>query len=198
LRFAISYYIPTGRSDAALVETQRAVDLEPVNLVNRANLIWAYICAGRKAEALGQAEKLHDLEPDFVLGRYQVGLAYLANEKYNEAVALAEQPLRTDPNNQLMLQITGYANAKLGKRDEANSAILRFKEIAKTQYVMSFFVATIYAALGETDKAFGQLEEGYRQRDWRMSVLMKSEPMIDSLRDDPRYRDLLKRMNLPE
>ena len=149
VRFAISYYQPTGRADEAVRETMRAVELEPVNLANRANLTWAYIMAGRKADALGHAQKLHDLEPDFVLGRYQVGLAYIANGMYKEAIALAEKPLRSDPTNQLMLQVSGVANAKLGNRNEANSVISRFREIRKTQYVMSFFVATIHAALGE-------------------------------------------------
>jgi tetratricopeptide (TPR) repeat protein len=198
LRFAVGYYMPTGSTDEAFAETQRAVDLEPVNLVNRANLTWALIFAGRKEEALGQAEKLYDLEPDFGLGRYQVGIAYLTNGMYKEAVALAEKPLRSDPNNQLMLQISGYANAKLGNRNETNAVISKFKEISKTHYVMSFFVATLYTALGEKDKAFQELEEAYRQRDWRMTAHLKKDPLIESLRDDPRYKDLLKRMNLPD
>jgi TolB-like protein/Flp pilus assembly protein TadD len=198
VRFAISYYQPTGRADEAVRETMRAVELEPVNLVARANLIWVYIMAGRKAEALGQAEKLHDLEPDFVLGRYQVGLAYIANGMYKEAIALTEKPLRSDPNNQLMLQVSGFANAKLGNRAEANSVVSRFQEIRKTQYVMSFFIATIYAALGEKNKAFVELEDAYRQRDWRMSAVIKTEPMIEALRDDARYKDLLKRLNLAD
>ena len=70
---------------------------------------------------------MYDLEPDFVLGRYQVGLAYIANGMYKEAVALAEKPLRSDPNNQLMLQVSGFANAKLGNREEAKSVISRFR-----------------------------------------------------------------------
>jgi tetratricopeptide (TPR) repeat protein len=172
--------------------------LEPVNLVARANLTWTYILAGRKTDALGNGEKLRDLEPDFVLGRYQLGLAYIANGMYEQAIELAEKPLRSDPNNQLMLQVAGYANAKLGRRNEANAVIARFKEIGKTQYVISFFVATTYAGLGEKDKAFVELEDAYRQRDWRMSAVLKTEPMIESLRDDARYKDLLKRMNLSE
>lgn len=197
IRFAISYYQPTGRADEAVAETERAVELEPLNLVARANLTWAYVMAGRNDEALANGEKLHDLEPDFLLGRYLFGLAYIANGMYKEAIDLTEKPLRSEPNNQLMLQVSGYANAKLGRRDEANSVILKIQEIRKTQYVMSFFVATIYAALGEKDKAFVELEDAYRQRDWRMSALLKTEPMIESLRNDHRYKDLLKRMNLP-
>ena len=198
VRFAISYYLPTGRIDEAIAETERAVELEPVNLAARANLSWVYRMRGRNSEAVGQGEKLRDLEPDFVLGLYQLGLAYIGSGMYNEAVALAEKRLQSDPNDQLMLQVKGYASAKLGKRDEANSIILRFKQIGKTQYVMSFFVATIHAALGETDKAFVELENAYRQRDWRLSAALKKEPLIESLRDDARYKDLLKRMNLPE
>jgi TolB-like protein/Flp pilus assembly protein TadD len=198
VRFAISYYQPTGRSAEAVAETERAVELEPVNLAMRANLTWAYILAGRKTDALANAEKLRDLEPDFVLGRYQLGLAYITNGMYQQAIDLTEKPLRADPNDQTMLQVAGCANAKLGRRNEANAAIGRFKDIRKTQYVMSFFVATIYAGLGEKDKAFIELEEAYRQRDWRLSALLKNEPMIESLRNDARYKDLLRRMNLAE
>ena len=154
--------------------------------------------AGRNAEAVGQGEKLRDLEPDFVLGLYQLGLAYIAERRYDEAVALAEKQLQSDLNDQLMLQVKGYAKAKLGKRDEANAIISRFKQIAKTQYVMSFFVATIHVALGENDKAFVELENAYRERDWRLSAVLKTEPLIESIHDDPRYKDLVKRMNLRE
>jgi TolB-like protein/Flp pilus assembly protein TadD len=198
LRFAVTYHLPTGRIDQAIAELERGVELEPVNLHARANLSWIYRMAGRKDEALAQGEKLRDLESEFVLGRYQLGLIYIANEMYKEALALAEKPLRSNPNDQLMLQISGCANAKLGRRVAANSVISRFKEIGKTQYVISFFVASIYAALGEKDKAFVALEEAYRQRDWRMSVHLKLDPLIESLRSDARYKDLLRRMNLPE
>ena len=198
VRFAISYYLPTGRTKDAVAETEKSVELEPVNLVARANLCWAYRIAGRHEDAVGQGEKLRDLEPDFVLGRYQLGLAYIANGMYNQAIALAEKGLESNPNNQLMLHVYGYANARLGRPDVTNSVIAKFKEIGKTEYVMSFFVATLYSALGEKDKAFIELEDAYRQRDWRMSAQLKNEPMIQSLRDDARYKNLLKRMNLPE
>ena len=63
---------------------------------------------------------------------------------------------------------------------------------------MSFFIATTYVALGERDKALAELENGYQQHDWRMTALLKKDPLIDALRDDARYKDLLRRMNLPE
>jgi TolB-like protein/Flp pilus assembly protein TadD len=198
VRFAISYYLPTGRMDKAVKEVEIAVELEPLNLVGGANLTWMLLEARRNTDALAQAKKSSDLEPDFVLGRYQLGLAYIANGMYQEAISLSEKPLQADPSNQLMLQIAGKAYAKSGRRKEANAIISRFKEISKTQYVMSFFVATIYAELGEKDAAFAEMENAYQERDWRMSALLKTEPMIDSLRDDPRYKAMLKRLNLAE
>ena len=56
--------------------------------------------------------------------------------------------------------LPGIANARLGRSNEARAIISRFKEISKTHYVMSFFVATIYAALGEKDAAFAEMENG--------------------------------------
>jgi TolB-like protein/Tfp pilus assembly protein PilF len=198
VRFAICYYLPTGRMNEAVKENELAVELEPLNLVGGANLTWMYLGARRNIDALAQGRKVNDLDAAFVLGRYQLGLAYNANGMYEEAISLTEKPLQADPADQLMLQVAGYAYARSGRKNEANAVISRFKEIAKTQYVMSFFVATIYAGLGEKNAAFAELEDAYGQRDWRMSALLKVEPMLDPLRDDPRYKDLLKRLNLPE
>src|ERR1043166_3249365 len=193
VRFAICYYLPTGRMDQAIKEDELAVELEPLNLVNGANLVWMYMAAGRNADALAQGKKVYELEPDFILGRYLLGLTYNNNRMYREAIELAENTLQADPNNQLMLQVAGYAYARLGRRDDAKVIIARFKEISKTQYVISFFVATIYAGLGEKDNAFSELETGFKERDWRMSALLKMEPMIEPLRDDRRYKEMLKR-----
>lgn len=198
LRLAIGLHLPLGRTEEAIKEGELANGLEPVDLVYVSNLAWFYMLAGRDADALAQGRRMHELEPDFILGRYLYGLVYLKSGMYQEALALTEKPLQTDPTNQLMLQVAGYAHAKMGRRKEAEAIIARFTELRRTRHVMTFFIATIYAGLGEEEKAFAELETAYRERDWRMSVLMKTEPMLDSLRDDPRYKDLLKRMNLPE
>ena len=198
VRFAICYYLPLGRVDEAIKENELAVEIEPLNLVNGANLVWMYMLARRNDDALAQGRKVYDLEPDFVLGRYLLGLTYNANGMYREAITLTEKPLQADPTNQLMLQVSGYAYARSGRRNEANAIISRFKEISRTQYVISFYIATIYAGLDEDEKAFAELETAFQERDWRMSALLKVEPMLDPLRDDPRFKEMLKRLNVPE
>ena len=65
------------------------------------------------------------------------------------------------------------------------------------QYVMSYWVASIYAALGDKEHAFAELESAFAERDWYLHRL-KVDPYWDTLRDDPRFKEMLKRLNLPE
>jgi serine/threonine-protein kinase len=198
IRFSTGFYQPTGRAAESIKENETAVELEPLNLVAGANLTWAYTLAGRKQDAVSQGQRLAGLEPDFGLGIYQLGLAYINAGMYSEAISLAEKRLSTDGNDQYMLQVAGYAYARSGRADDARAMIARFREIARSEYVISFFIATIYAGLGDKDAAFSELEKAFQEHDWRMSAVIKVDPMIEILRDDPRYRDLLKRMNLAE
>lgn len=123
------------------------------------NLAWTYMFARQYDRALDQAQKTYDLEPDFVLGRYVLGQVYLANGMYTEALALSEISLQADPTIQFSLRDAGYAYAKSGRPREAEEMIKRLKEIAKTGYVMSYWVASIYAALGDKDKASPNLKK---------------------------------------
>jgi Flp pilus assembly protein TadD len=81
--------------------------------------------------------------------------------RYDEAIALNEQALQTEPTNQVFLRFAGLAYAKAGRRKEAEAIIDRFRVIAKTQYVMSYYLAMIYVALDEKDKAFVELEKAF-------------------------------------
>lgn len=195
-RYGQLYLAPLGRYDEAVAELKRALELEPLSLNTSANLAQVYMYAGQNDRALEQARKTYDLEPNYPVGRHNLGLSYIANGMYAEAIALSEKVLQTDPTNQLMLRVAGYAYAKFGRRREAEEVIKRFKEIAKTQYVMSYFVANIYAALGDKEKAFAELEKAFAERDFSLYRL-KVDPLMDPLRDDMRYKEMLRRIGLP-
>jgi serine/threonine-protein kinase len=196
-RYGFLYLSPLGRHDEAIAEVKRAVELEPLSLIINANLAGAYMFAGQNDRALEQARKTNELEPNFVSGHYWLGLAYNANGMYAEAIALSERVLQTDSTNQFMLRIAGSSYAKSGRRREAEEVIKRFKDIAKTRYVMSYCVATIYAALGDMDKAFIELENAFAERDFHLHRL-KVDPLMNPLRRDPRFQDLMRRVGLPQ
>lgn len=88
-----------------------------------------------------------------------------------------------------------YAYAKQRKRAEAEQQISLLRDLGKTRYVRPFYLAGTYAALGDKDKAFAELERSLAERDCYLTRILV-DPMMDPLRNDPRFKDVLKRMNL--
>ena len=196
-RYGQVYLVPTGRIDEGITEIRRGLELEPLDINMGATLASAYWAAHQYDKALEQAKKTYELEPSHPVGRYVLSQAYFGKGMYAEMIALNEQLLQSDPTNQFALTDAGVAYARSGRRDKAEEMIKRFREIGKTQYAVSHRIACIYAALGDNDKAFAELEKAFEARDWELHRI-KLYPFMDPLRDDPRFKDLLKRMNLPE
>ena len=123
--------------------------------------------------------------------------ALTINGMLADAISLDEQWLQSDPTNQFAIREAGIAYAKAGRRDKAEEMISRYRDIAKTQYVPTLRIAGIYVALGDKDKAFEELNRGFEARDWELYRL-KADPYWKPLRDDSRFKEMLKRLNLPE
>src|SRR5688572_10236756 len=196
-RYGQIYLAPRGRLDEAIVEIKRGLDLEPLDINMGSVLAWAYLVVGQDDKALEQARKTHDLEPSHPVGRWMLSQAYNSKGMYEHAISLNEQWLQTDPSNQFALRDAGIAYAKAGRRDKAEEMINRFREVAKNQYVPSCRIASIYAALGDKDKAFEELDKAFEARDWEL-FRMNADRYFIPLRDDPRFKEMLKRMNLTE
>ena len=197
LTHGVSYSAPLGKRDEAVAELKRAVELEPLSLITNAIFGLSYLYAGQNDKALEQGKRTYDLDPNFRFGRQYLGNTYIVLGRYDEAIALAEEGLKTSPLSQEDLVIAGLAYAKSGRRREAFQYLDRFRELAKTRYVRTVFTASIYAALGDKDKAFAELEKSFEDKDCFLPRITL-DPFMDSLRDDPRFKDLMKRMNLPE
>ena len=195
-RYGHIYLAPMGRLDEAVAEIKRGLDLEPLDINMGGTLAWAYLVAGQNDKALEQARKTYDLEPSHPIGRWILAQAYISKGMYGEAISLDEQWLQTDPTNQFALRDAGIAYAKAGRSEKAEEMITRFRELAKTQYVPTCRIASIYAALGDKEKAFAELQKSFEVRDWELFRL-NADPYWSPLRDDPRFKEMLKRLNLP-
>ncbi len=196
-RYATEYLISVGHHDEAIAEVKRALEIEPLDLTMQANLARVYLWGRYPDLALEQAKKAHDLEPSFGIGRLILGFVYNGKGMYDDTIKLSDAPLQSDPNNQHMLLIRGYAYAKTGRRREAEEVIRTFREIEKSQYVVHGFIAAILGALGDREKAFAELDNGVEQHDSWIKWI-KSDPMFDPLRNDPRFNEILKRLNLSQ
>lgn len=196
-RYGQIYLGPMGRFDEGIAEIKRGLDGEPLDINMGATLAWAYLAIGQNDKALEQARKAYDLEPKHPIGRWIMCQTYVANGMYEQAIAIAEQWLQTDSANQFALREAGVAYAKAGRRDKAEEMIRRFRDIAKTQYVPTCRLAAIYVALGEKDKAYEELDKAFAARDWEL-YRMNADIYWTPLHGDPRYKELLKRLNLPQ
>jgi TolB-like protein/Flp pilus assembly protein TadD len=195
-RYGQMYLAPSGHLEEAIVEIKRGLDLEPLDINMGSFLAWAYLVAGQDDKALEQAKKTYDLEPSHPLGRWMLSQAYISKGMYEDAISLNEQWLQSDPTNQFALRDAGVAYAKAGRSYKAEEMVSRFREIAKTQYIPICRIASIYVALGEKEKAFGELDKAFEARDWELFRLNTDIYWIQ-LREDPRFKEMLKRLNLP-
>ncbi|HXM49261.1 MAG TPA: protein kinase [Pyrinomonadaceae bacterium] len=193
-RYAWTYLSPMGRHDEAIAEMKRAMELEPLSLTQGANFAAVYLYARQFDKALDQAKKTYDLDPTLVTGQNWMCHAYEVNGMYAESLAISEKAAQS---NRSLLAALGYAYAKSGQRSKAEDVLKQWKERAKTKYVANYWVAIVYAALGEKDAAFAELEKAYQEHDWFIQRL-RVDPYMDSLRDDPRFKDLVRRLGLAE
>ena len=84
-----------------------------------------------------------------------------------------------------------------GNKVEAQKVLVELKDLSQRRYVSPYGIAMIYVGLGDKEQAFQWLERANDERNTELTLL-KVDPRLNPLRDDPRFKDLLKRMNMPE
>lgn len=190
-----SYLGPSGRTKDAVSEAERGVELEPVALINNTVLASAFAYNRQYDKALVQAQRAFELDNNFFLARQWLGMSYILNGQYPQAVELAQQTPRDAPLRWASVVVLAHAYAKMGDQTSCEKAIAELEEIGKTLYIRRYYFASIYATLGAKDKAFAELEKAFAERDVFLPRSTE-DPFMDPLRGDPRFTDLLKRMNL--
>jgi hypothetical protein len=91
--------------------------------------------------------------------------------------------------------LLGYAYAVAGKKTEGRKIVIELEQSATKKYVSPFPIAVAYTGLGDKDRAFAALEKSYEEKSWGMGML-RVNPVFDPIRSDPRFADLLRRVNL--
>jgi tetratricopeptide (TPR) repeat protein len=123
-------------------------------------------------------------------------MAYARKKQYAEAIGALEKARSVD-TSPWSLAYLGAVYGIAGNTTQAKRIVEDLKEISKTRHVSPYSVALVYSGLNDKDQAFEWLDRAYEARSFGMTLL-KLETVFENLRSDPRYKDLLKRMNLPQ
>jgi TolB-like protein/Tfp pilus assembly protein PilF len=185
----------TGRFDVSIDEMKKAQELGPLEPLINAMLGWSLYMARRFEESIEQNRKVIEMEPNFsIVYWYQIG-NLAAMKMWDEAIQCAQKVVQLSGGAAFALGALGFAYGSAGMRDQALNALERLNDLAKVRYASPFHRASVYVGLGEKDKAFENLEKAYTDRESMMAYL-GTWPFFDSVRLEPRFKVLLKKMNL--
>ena len=147
--------------------------------------------------AISQFSKAAELDPNNPWVRSFLGRAYLFNGMPQRGIEEMETAERLNSDDSYVLGFLGYAYAVTDRRPAASKVLQHLDELEQRRFVSCIARVYVYAGLGDKDKAFEWLEKAYEDHSTWLTYI-KADPRFDSIRDDPRYRDLLRRMRLPE
>ena len=186
------FLVSSGRNEEGLAQLQRALELDPASLPINAD-IGAYMCSvfGKADEGIEQLKKTIELAPDWSRPHLLLSVCYADRGMWNESL----QEIQKTGAPGYVMRARMYAAT--GNRDEALKIVEMMKERVKEQKVSPIGLANTYATLGDKDQAIEWLEKAYAEHTPLLRGIQTARAW-DFLREDPRFKDLLKRMGLPE
>ncbi|HKD79999.1 MAG TPA: protein kinase [Candidatus Angelobacter sp.] len=199
----------TGRTQEALNEALEAKKLDPTDMAISAGLCRQYFLARQYDRAVQECLSTRQIESTYFPGQLELGMAYEQQGKFDKALAeyqgakasiqtlatLAGTPSAGEtPSIEALL---GHLYAITGQTAKAKQELTVLQQMSQARYVPPSYFAIIYVALGDKNSAFAALNQSYGQRSEHL-LYLKVEPLIDPLRADPRFADLVHRVGLPD
>jgi len=189
------YLSAMGRNDEALAEIRRAEALDPVSLITNTNEGWILFCARQYDQAINKLQATIEMDPNFANAHYKLALVYEIKGMYKEAVEehLKSKTLSGDISENVEKLKAAYATS--GSKGYYREELRQLKDNSSRGYVLPKYFVLTELQLGNTEETLKWLEAAYKERTEPM-VYLKVDPRFDSLRSDPRFEDLLRRVNL--
>jgi len=191
------YLGSVGRKVEASAATKRSLELDPLSLMAKWALAAGLINSGRFDEAIEQAKKMLELDRDFIPAHYTLFVAYREKGRYDASLAALKTLFTLLTGRREIAVSIERGHAESGYEGAVLAAARVLEELSKLTYVKPFLIAELYALAGEKDAAFRWLARCYEERDpWLVYLRFWRE--LEGLHSDPRFQDLVRRMNFPK
>jgi TolB-like protein/DNA-binding winged helix-turn-helix (wHTH) protein/Flp pilus assembly protein TadD len=182
-----------GRRADALAELEKSEQVDPSATAIESHVYfqlrdWQHLVESGVREAASNPNdwRLHA----------ELGAGYEGMGKLPEAIAEYQRAVDLSNGNFDAIASLGHADAVVGNRVEAEKILRELEDKSETAQVSPYLAATIYAGLGNKDRAFELLEQAYRDKSLDVAWVLKADPRIDNLRSDARFQNLLQRVGL--
>jgi TolB-like protein/Flp pilus assembly protein TadD len=183
-----------GRMEEALAWARRARDLDPLGTSGHA-IGWTLFNAHRYDEAIREFRNALEARPDDVIPLMPLGWALFYNHQAEEAIRVWEKAAAATDRSPAIIGNLIWAYARTGRRADALRLLAELKKRQQAGYVPAGAFVTAYLELGDNDEAFAWLERAYQEQS-NVLIYIKVFPPYDSLRGDPRFQDLVRRVGL--
>ena len=188
-----SYLTFLGRFEESLRHYETALELDPFSLQINMNLATTYYLRGEYDRAVKHLNRTMELEPNYMPIHFVLGCVYIQQKRWEEAIKEFQFIYKLDEEAYLAMGFMGYAHALAGQRAEAETLLNVLQEIAERSYVSPYAMLVIHLALGPEERVFELLEQLFEEHnDWL--VWLKVSPELKHLHDDPRFKNMLKRV----
>jgi len=184
-----------GRTDEAFQEIKRAEELDPLSLVIINNVAENYVDRRDLNSATRECQRMIDLDPNFWATHQTLGIVLVKQSRYADALAEAQKSIQFSNRSNASLALLGHVYGKLGRRSEAETIIKELETRYNAKQADGRDLAVLYAGLDDRDKAFEWLQKAFENRSVFL-VFLKLEPLMESLRSDPRWNELEGRVGI--
>jgi TolB-like protein/Tfp pilus assembly protein PilF len=181
-----------GRTDEAISWAQRGQQLDPIT-VPGGEVAWILFQSHRYEEAIGQLHSVLAVQPDDVDALSTLGFVLAAMGRDREAVAVLEKSVADSNGSPAAIGVLIRAYARSGRRSDAMRLLTDLQRRRATTYVPAAAFVNAYLGLGDTEAAFGALEQAYLERS-NILQFLKVHPYFDPIRSDPRFAELVRRV----
>jgi len=194
------YLYATKRFEEAVTQAGLAQQLDPGSLFVNTRAGAAYFLAGRVEEAMASWQKALELDPGYPDASIELARSYVTRGLHQNAISALQKARIFTDREPLVLGALAHAHARAGQRAEALKLVSELKRLEERvgpedRNIPRFAFIWAYAGLGDKEQAFAWLEKAYQERRDLM-VALNIDPLVDPLRSDPRFQDLVRRVGL--